>query len=295
MARHLSADPEADLVDALEAVLPTLQGAFSLVIADNNRLIGVRDPNGFRPLCLGRLDTGWVLASETPALDIVGAHFVREVDPGEMLVIDEGGHRTMRPFPAERHRPQAVPLRVRLPGPARQPPLRRGAARQPGERMGEMLADQSPVARRHGDGRARLGHPGGRGLRPAQRHPLRPGPGQEPVHRPHVHRRRTRWSGIAACGASSTRSGKHRGQAAGRRRRLHRPGHDDQGRGQDAPRRRGERGPPADLARRPTAGRASTGSIPAPAPSSSPPTSRSARSATTSAPTAWPTSSSTPC
>ncbi len=57
-------------------MLPTLQGAFSLVLLDNQRLIGVRDPHGFRPLCLGKLDPGWVLASETPALDITGAHFV---------------------------------------------------------------------------------------------------------------------------------------------------------------------------------------------------------------------------
>ena len=65
------------LVTALLDVLPTLEGAFSLVLVDHRELVGVRDPNGFRPLCLGRLDDGWVLASETPALDIVGAHFVR--------------------------------------------------------------------------------------------------------------------------------------------------------------------------------------------------------------------------
>ena len=70
---------------ALERVLPRLEGAFSLVLADEKRVIGVRDPNGFRPLCLGRLDRGWVLASETPALDIVGAHFLRELAPGRWL------------------------------------------------------------------------------------------------------------------------------------------------------------------------------------------------------------------
>src|SRR5207248_2884997 len=62
-----------DLVEALPVVLPRLQGAFSLVLMDEDHLVGVRDPNGFRPLCLGRLDGGWVLASETTALDIVGA------------------------------------------------------------------------------------------------------------------------------------------------------------------------------------------------------------------------------
>jgi amidophosphoribosyltransferase len=89
---------ESGLVGAVARVLPKLRGAFSLVLLDTHQVIGVRDPNGFRPLCLGRLDNGWVLASESPALDVVGAHFVRELDPGEMVVIDEAGPRSMRPF-----------------------------------------------------------------------------------------------------------------------------------------------------------------------------------------------------
>jgi amidophosphoribosyltransferase len=67
---------------------------------DEGHVIGVRDPNGFWPLCLGKLDNGWVLASETPALDVVGAHFVREVEPGEMIIIDASGWRSVRPFDA---------------------------------------------------------------------------------------------------------------------------------------------------------------------------------------------------
>src|SRR5690606_22904444 len=80
---------DVELEQAVAAVVPRLEGAFSLVIMDETRAIGVRDPQGFRPLCLGRLDDGWVLASETPALDIVGADFVRELEPGEMVVIDD--------------------------------------------------------------------------------------------------------------------------------------------------------------------------------------------------------------
>ncbi len=95
----LKSHPEV-LLDALNTVLPELKGAFSLVIMDHDRLIGVRDPNGFRPLCLGKLDNGYVIASETPALDVVGATFVREVDPGEMVVVDELEVRSFRPFPA---------------------------------------------------------------------------------------------------------------------------------------------------------------------------------------------------
>jgi amidophosphoribosyltransferase len=86
-----------DLEHALEKVLPRLRGGFSFVLMDDAHLIGVRDPHGFWPLVLGLLpDGGWVLASESCALDIVGAHFVREVAPGEMIVIDRFGKREMR-------------------------------------------------------------------------------------------------------------------------------------------------------------------------------------------------------
>jgi amidophosphoribosyltransferase len=145
LARNLEADPGGELTDALNAVLPTLEGAFSLVLIDQNRLIGVRDPNGFRPLCLGRVDGGWVLASETPALDIVSAHFVRELDPGEVLIIDANGQQSMRPFPAERINPSLCIFEFVY--------LARPDSRLYGkelhgvrQRMGELLADQSPVA-----------------------------------------------------------------------------------------------------------------------------------------------------
>ncbi len=97
---------DRDLERALLAVLPNLEGAFSLVLADEGHLIGVRDPMGFRPMCLGRLPHGWVLASETPALDTVGAHFVRELDPGEMVVIDATGTRSLHPFEESRIEPR---------------------------------------------------------------------------------------------------------------------------------------------------------------------------------------------
>ncbi len=77
---------------AILDVASTWEGAFSLVIMDQGRIVGLRDPHGFRPLCLGSLpEGGWVLASETAALDLIGARFVREVAAGEMVVIDAGG------------------------------------------------------------------------------------------------------------------------------------------------------------------------------------------------------------
>jgi amidophosphoribosyltransferase len=76
------------------SVLPLARGAFSLVFMDEQTLYAARDPQGFRPLVLGRLARGWVVASETAALDIVGAAFVREIQPGELVAIDENGVRS---------------------------------------------------------------------------------------------------------------------------------------------------------------------------------------------------------
>lgn len=82
--------------EAAVRLLPTLRGAFSLAFCDETTLYAARDPHGVRPLVLGRLERGWVVASETAALDIVGASFVREVEPGELLAIDGGGLRSTR-------------------------------------------------------------------------------------------------------------------------------------------------------------------------------------------------------
>jgi amidophosphoribosyltransferase len=133
-----------DLETALLGVLPSLEGAFSFVLMDEGHVIGVRDPNGFRPLCLGRLENGWVLASESAALDVVGAHFVRELDPGEMLVIDAAGLHSMRPFTDERIQPSLCIFEfVYFARPDSQLYDREvhGARR----RMGELLAEQAPV------------------------------------------------------------------------------------------------------------------------------------------------------
>jgi len=89
------ADRDASQVErAAAAVLPLAKGAYSLVFMDEQTLYAARDPHGFRPLVLGRLDSGWVVASETAALDIVGASFVREIAPGELVSIDGRGVRS---------------------------------------------------------------------------------------------------------------------------------------------------------------------------------------------------------
>ena len=104
----LADEPAADTVDALLRLLPRVRGAYSLLVLDPERIIGIRDPHGFRPLVLGRLPDvrpaaegaapwatagstdGWVLSSETTGLDIVGAEFVRDVEPGEMVILEPG-------------------------------------------------------------------------------------------------------------------------------------------------------------------------------------------------------------
>ncbi len=83
------------LVDALMQV----QGAYSLVVLTPDQLVAVRDPHGFRPLVLGRRGGASILASETCALDIIGGEYVREVDPGEMIIVDAGGVTSLSPFP----------------------------------------------------------------------------------------------------------------------------------------------------------------------------------------------------
>ena len=90
----LAARPDVSLEQAAMDVLPKLRGAFSLCFMDEHTLYAARDAQGVRPLVLGRLERGWVVSSETAALDIVGASFVREIEPGELVAIDADGLRS---------------------------------------------------------------------------------------------------------------------------------------------------------------------------------------------------------
>jgi amidophosphoribosyltransferase len=102
---HLMAQPvQPGQGNPLVNTIRRLEGAYSLVMMTENELIGVRDPHGFRPLCIGKVGDAWVLASETCALDLIHAKFVRDVEPGEIVIFDENtkdGPRTIQAFPEQ--------------------------------------------------------------------------------------------------------------------------------------------------------------------------------------------------
>ncbi|HET7295173.1 MAG TPA: amidophosphoribosyltransferase [Vicinamibacteria bacterium] len=99
---HLYARSHRDrLEDAIAASLTKVMGAFSLLFLTPETMVAARDPWGFRPLVLGRLEGAWIVCSETCALDLIDADYVREVEPGELVVVDRNGLRSFRPFPPE--------------------------------------------------------------------------------------------------------------------------------------------------------------------------------------------------
>ncbi len=97
---HLIAQPGGGLLPALRRI----SGAFSCVLMSDREIVAVRDPFGFRPLCLGKLEGGWVVSSESCAFDLIHAEFVREIEPGEVVIIDENGPRSEFPFRREARR-----------------------------------------------------------------------------------------------------------------------------------------------------------------------------------------------
>jgi amidophosphoribosyltransferase len=93
-ARSREEGAEAAIIDAISQV----RGAFSFVMMTKDRLIGVRDPHGFRPLAVGRLGDAWVICSETCAMDLIGATYVRDVEPGEVVIVSKHGLRSVKPY-----------------------------------------------------------------------------------------------------------------------------------------------------------------------------------------------------
>ena len=99
---HLYARSKAPAVeDALVDSIAQIRGAYSLALLTKNRLIAARDPHGFRPLALGKLGEAWIVCSETCALDLIGATYIRDIEPGELLIISDGGLRSIKPFPPQ--------------------------------------------------------------------------------------------------------------------------------------------------------------------------------------------------
>jgi amidophosphoribosyltransferase len=92
------------VVDRVIDAARQIEGAYSLVAMTSEAMVGVRDPHGVRPLILGRLDGSYLLTSETCALDIIGAEYIRDIDPGELVVISDAGVRSIKPFPKQRRR-----------------------------------------------------------------------------------------------------------------------------------------------------------------------------------------------
>ena len=200
-------------------VLPQLRGAFSLTFMDEDTLYAARDPQGVRPLVLGRLERGWVVASETAALDIV-----RRL--GGPRGRARRAHRDRRERPAQpalrRRRAQGLRLRVRLPGPARHHDLRPRRARRP-RRDRPPAGQGAPGRGRPGHPGAGVGHAGRRRLRRGVGHPLRPGPGQELLRRAHLHPAEPDHPAAGHPAEAQPAARRHPRQAAGRRRRLDRP------------------------------------------------------------------------
>jgi len=142
IANLIMSSPEKSWVDKIRYAMHRLQGVYCLTILTNHTLHAVRDPLGIRPLCLGRVDGGWVVASETCALDHIGADLVREIEPGEIVAINEDGVKSYREEEPRRAvcvfeyiyfaRPDSI-INGRLLYPARQA-------------MGAELAREHPVA-----------------------------------------------------------------------------------------------------------------------------------------------------
>lgn len=141
IANLILASPGQNWQEKIEYAMHRLQGAYSLVILTENKLLGVRDPFGVRPLCLGTIDGGWSIASESCALDHIGAQFIREIEPGEIVTIDSQGVKSFKKEDGKKAlcifeyiyfaRPDSI-IQGKLLYPAR-------------EAMGRILAEEYPV------------------------------------------------------------------------------------------------------------------------------------------------------
>ncbi len=152
MARGREPDIESRITNALRHV----DGAYSLVFLSESKLIAVRDPHGFRPLVLGRLKDAFVFASETCAFDLLEAEFIREVEPGEMIVVDAKGLRAFKPVRTEESRRFCVFEHVYFARPDSHIDGR--SVYRVARALGRALAKEHPGRGRRRHPRARLGN-----------------------------------------------------------------------------------------------------------------------------------------
>ncbi len=175
------------IVERFVDALRQIEGAYALVCLTNDMLIGARDPIGIRPLVLGRLGSAYVLASETCALDIVGAEFVREIENGEIVTITAEGVESHRPFPKRPARPCIFEYIYF----ARPDSIVGGRnIYDIRKQMGAQLAREHPAEADVIIPDPRLGRAGSYRLRPGERHAVRARHHPQPLRRPHLHRAR---------------------------------------------------------------------------------------------------------
>ena len=175
---------KARFVDRFIDALSQIEGGYALVALTNKKLIGVRDPLGIRPLVLGDLNGKPILASETCALDIIGAKFVRDVEHGEIVIIDADGVTSVKPFPAQKARPCIFEY-VYF---ARPDSVVNGrSVYDVRKRMGRRLSQESLVPRRRGRAGARQRRAGRAGVRPGIRPAFRDGHHPQSLRGPLLH------------------------------------------------------------------------------------------------------------
>lgn len=218
--------------EASAKVLPQVKGAFSLVFMNEHTLYAARDPQGIRPLVLGRLERGWVVASESAALDICGAAYVREIEPGEFVAIDENGLRTSR-F-AEAKPKGCVFEYVYLARPDTDIAGRNVYLSR--VEMGRKLAKEAPVEADLVIATPESGTPAAIGYAEASGIPFGGRPGEERVRRPDLHPAFADHPPAGHPSEAEPLEGSHQGQAPGRRRRLDRARQHPAGPGAHAPR-----------------------------------------------------------
>ena len=238
----LAGYPDLTIEQAAAKVLPKVKGAFSLVFMDETTLYGARDPQGIRPLVLGRLERGWVIASETAALDIVGASFIREVEPGEIVAIDEEGLRSTK-F-AEPDPKGCLFEFVYLARPDTQISGQRIHSTR--VEIGRRLAREHPAEADLVIATPESGVPGAIGYAEESGIPYGVGPGQERVRRPYLHPAEPDHPPARHPAQAEPAARGDRGQAPGRGRRHDRPRQHPARGDQDAARGRCEGDPRPD-------------------------------------------------